>query len=303
MEIRLLKTFVTVARLQGFTAAAKALNTVQPAVSRQIADLEEELGVSLFRRSTRQVSITAAGELLLREAEQILAHERRAREMVQRAHQGQLGQLRIGFLGSACQSFLPRLIQLYVARYPDVQLELAEMPAAEQFNALMDGRLDISLSRALPPSAPGHLQSVDVYSDSLMVYVPASHTLASRDSVSLTDLAASPFVLYHRAGSMVLFDRIISACHTAGVSPAIVQQANTMQAVLTSVASNLGIGIAPGCVRKLDMQGCCSLSLEEEVPPIPFCLHHSLSAAEASTEAFVQLVKDESPAIRREMQP
>lgn len=301
MEIRLLKTFVTVARLRGFTAAAKVLHTVQPAVSRQISDLEDELGVSLFRRSTREVSITAAGELLLREAEQILAHERRARQMVQRAGKGQIGRLRIGFLGSACQSFLPRLVQGYSAQYPDVQIELSEMPAAEQIRALGEGQLEISLARVLPTTAPEGIASVNVYTDRLMVFVPRSHALASRRVVSIAELADSPFVLYKRSGSLVLFDQIISVCQSAGVSPQIVQQANTMQTVLTSVAACLGVAVAPGCIRKLDMQGCCSLRLRERTAAIPFQMHYRQEQAEPSTLAFVQQFRQARQRIREEM--
>ncbi len=301
MEIRVLRTFVAVARMQGFSAAARQLNTVQPAVSRQISDLESELGVSLFNRSTRDVRITAAGEMLLKEAEEILAHEDRARKLVQRAGRGQLGRLRIGFLGSACQSFLPRLVWRYSAEYPDVQISLSEMPAVDQLQALNEGRLDISLARGLQSSAPERIRSIDVYTDRLMAFVPQSHPLASEKRISLEELANEPFVLYNRSGSTTLFDLAISVCRTAGFSPEIIQQANTMQTMLTSVASCLGVAIAPACVCKLDMTGCRGLQFRERMPPIPFKLHYQSSDAEPTTAAFVQLVEAARKEIRDEM--
>ncbi|MGQ7845129.1 LysR family transcriptional regulator [Granulosicoccus sp. 3-233] len=303
MEIRVLKTFVAVARLQGFSAAARALNTVQPAVSRQISDLEAELGVSLFRRSTREVHITAAGDMLLKEAEQIIAHEERARQQVQRAGQGQIGRLRVGFLGSACQSFLPRLILRYSEAFPEVQVSLLEMRAFEQTQALSEGRLDISLSRGLSPSAPDSITSLDLYTDQLMAFVPLNHALASRASISLDELADERFVLYNRSGSATLFDQTISACHKAGFSPEIIQQANTMQAVLTSVASCLGVAIAPACIRKLDMTGCGSLRLQDRTVSIPFQMHFQSPGTEATTSAFIDLVKAARKQIRQEMNP
>lgn len=155
MDIRVLRTFVAVAQLKGFSAAARALNIVQPAVSRQISDLETELGVALFWRSTREVRITAAGEILLREAQQILEHEARARKLVQRAGQGQVGRLRIGFIGAASQPFLPGLLRRFAQARPEVQVSLMEMTAQDQSAALQAGQLDISLSRPVAAGDPG----------------------------------------------------------------------------------------------------------------------------------------------------
>jgi DNA-binding transcriptional LysR family regulator len=303
MEIRLLKTFVTVARLKGFSAAARALNTVQPAVSRQISDLEAELGVSLFWRSTREVRITAAGELLLQEAEEILAHEERARKAVQLAGRGQVGRLRIGFLGSACQSFLPKLVQHYAAAQPNVQISLLEMTAEEQAQALAARQLDISLSRSLPETTPENITSITIYHDRLMVFAPERHPLSAASIVSLQDLASVPLVLFKRSGALMLFDQIVSACRMAGFSPDILHRPNSMQAVLTSVSAGLGVAIAPGCICKLDMTGCKGLYLRDETAAIPFMLHYDATIAEPPTLTFVKLVEDAISQIRVEMTP
>lgn len=149
MEIRTLKSFVKVAQYQSFTRAAKELNTVQPAISRQIAELEEELEVSLFLRTKRSVRITAAGEALLVEAREILAREEWARDQARRAARGEVGTFKIGYLSSACFEFMPRLICEYRQRYPAVQVILREMTPFQQEAALNEGRIDLGFSRPL----------------------------------------------------------------------------------------------------------------------------------------------------------
>lgn len=299
MDIRTLKTFVAVAQLKGFSAAARFLNTVQPAVSRQISDLEAELGTALFRRSTREVRITAAGEVLLREAEEILAHVDHARHLVQRAGKGEVGRLRIGFISSAAQSFLPGLIRNFTAAYPDVLVSLSEETASEQYDALLAGQLDVALSRPLPSAAPKYLESLEIYSDRLLAYLPLGHPLAKKPVLSLTDFAGSQMVLFKRSGAPDLYDQIIHACQEAGVSPRIASQPNNMQAVLTEVAAGLGASIAPGCIRQIAMTGYLWRPLLEDCGGIPFQLHYRTDEPEPATTAFVKMVQDQRPEIRK----
>ncbi|WP_050528452.1 LysR family transcriptional regulator [Pseudorhodobacter aquimaris] len=301
MEIRLLKTFVAVAHAKGFSAAARELNTVQPAVSRQISDLEDELGVPLFWRSTREVRITAAGETLLREAIDILAHEERARKLVQRAGSGQTGRLRIGFLTAASQAFLPRLIRKFRASFPEVEVLLSEMSVREQLDALEAGRIDISFSRPLGRMTSGRFNSIGIYTDRLMGFIPEGHVLERQPHFSVSALAHHPFVLFVREGAPDLFDQVIGTCQRAGFSPEIVAQPNSMQAVLTGVGSGLGVSLAPGCIRTLNMVGCICRPLRDDVGPIPFEIHYRADQAALPTTAFAKLVTEARDEIRAMM--
>ncbi|MBR9862186.1 MAG: LysR family transcriptional regulator [Rhodobacteraceae bacterium] len=301
MEIRTLKTFVAVANLKGFSAAARQLNMVQPAVSRQISELEEELGVSLFWRSTREVRITAAGETLLREATEILAQEERARLLVQRTGTGELGRLRIGFLGSAVQAFLPALVREFSARFPQIQVSLFEMTAGELAEALMAGRLDVSLSRPLPPAMADRFESWDIYSDRLVAFLPEGHALASEPCLPVSALSTHPFVLFQRDGAPDLFDQVVSVCNAAGFSPDILAQPNSMQAVLIAVGSGLGVTLAPACIAQLNTSGCLERPLSDQTVPIPLQLHVRPDRAEAGTQAFAALVKGGLGSIRKIM--
>ncbi|MDO6746385.1 LysR family transcriptional regulator [Gilvimarinus sp. 1_MG-2023] len=285
MELKTLRTFVAVAELRNFSAAARKLHTVQPAVSRQIADLEAELGTSLLWRSTREVRMTAAGEVLLEDARRLLALEVEARERVLRAGSGQIGQLRIGYMSSATARFLPALLQRFGRAHPDVHLELFEMTAQQQLEAFAREEIDLGFSRPLPERV--ELASLPLYSDPLVAVVPLSHSLANRRRLSLEVLAQENFVLFERAQASDLFDRIIGACGAAGFSPRVVRQAAHMQTLLSQVASGIGVAIAPACIRFLQSEGCVFIALQPALPAIELELHYAHYPVRPTVESFV----------------
>ncbi len=289
MELRLLRTFVTVARLKNFSAAARELNTVQPAVSRQIADLEDELGVRLFWRSTREVKVTAAGEMLLGEATELLEHEARAKALVQRAAKGEVGRIRIGYMGSACAHFIPDLVRTYAKSFPEVQVSLIEMTAQQQLDAFAAGLIDLGFSRPLPHATRAEFVIEPIYMDTLTVVLPSEHRLARAKTVRLSELEYESFVLFKRSQAIGLFDQIISACEREGIAPRIVSEPESMQMLLTEVAAGLGVSIAPGCVRRLFTKGCSFVPLSKQKPSIPTELHYRPEPVQPAVEAFVAL--------------
>jgi DNA-binding transcriptional LysR family regulator len=303
MELKTLKTFVAVAELRNFSAAARLLHTVQPAVSRQIAELEEELGTPLLWRSTREVRVTAAGEVLLEDARRLLALEIEARERVTRAARGQSGQLRIGYMSSATARFLPTLLQHFSQRNPEVHVELFEMTAQQQLEAFARHEIDLGLSRPLPKPAPLGLESLLLYQDRLMAVLPQAHPLARGKQLSLKALAREDFVLFERGQASGLFDRIISACGEAGFSPRVVRQPAQMQTLLSQVASGTGLAIAPACIRYLQSDGCVFIKLHPAPPPIALELHYLGSPLRPTVEAFLEEVSQMREQIKTQMEP
>ena len=303
MELKALRTFLAVAELRNFSAAARQLNTVQPAVSRQIAELEEELGTALLWRSTREVRVTAAGEVLLEDARRLLALEIEARERVTRAARGQSGQLRIGYMSSATARFMPVLLQQFRRRYPDVHLELFEMTAQQQLEAFGRHEIDLGLSRPLPEPGSHGLSSLLLYQDRLMAVLPVDHPLAKHKRLSLKDLAREDFVLFERGQASGLYDRIISACDEAGFSPRVVRQPAQMQTLLSQVASGMGMAIAPACIRYLQSDGCVFIKLHPVPPPIALELHYQQHPLRPTVEAFVDEVSRMSEQIKVQMEP
>lgn len=301
MEIKTLKIFVSVASLKNFSAAARELNTVQPAVSRQISDLEEELGVRLFWRNTREVKITAAGESLLSDAHEILAYEQRAKAKAQKAARGEIGILRIGYLAPACFSFIPELVKTYSERYPEVEISLKEMTVRQQIEAFTSGQLDVGFSRPLSKAGQKGFIEEEIYTDSLMAVLPASHPFSRAKSLRLQTLESEHFVLFKREEAVGLFDQIISACQKEKFAPVISSQPESMQTVITEVAAGLGVSIVPGCIRKLFTAGCIFLPIEKQKPSIPTVIHYRQAPHQPTVAAFVELTREAKARIQEQM--
>ncbi|MEP5153805.1 LysR family transcriptional regulator [Planktotalea sp.] len=286
-----MKSFIAVARLKSFSAAARELNTVQPAISRHISDLETELNTCLFWRNTREVNITSAGEVLLQEALEIVAHEERARTLVKLASSGQVGRLRIGYLGPACYLFLPKLVQKFSETYPDVLISLHELTAQEQLEAFQKGTIDIGFSRPVPRMDRASFDSKAVYQDRLIAFVPLDHPLSStlRKSIRLSELADERFVLFTRRGAPMLFHLVIKACQNAGFEPNVSSEPGTMQTVLTEVSAGLGVSIAPSCILGLKLVECRGLMIEDCEDKIPLEIQCKNGPMPRALEAFTEL--------------
>ena len=159
MELRHLRYFCAVAKELSFTLAARRLHVSQSGVSGQVRDLEEELGVALFRRNQRKVSLTTEGSAFLREAQDILDRADRAVEMLKQTATGRRGRLKIGLCGPATAPFLPKLIRDFRKRQPGISLSLKDLDPAHQPEALVKGVIDVGFSRGIPTSLRGTLTS------------------------------------------------------------------------------------------------------------------------------------------------
>jgi DNA-binding transcriptional LysR family regulator len=249
MELRHLVYFVTLAEERHFGRAAARLNMTQPPLSQQIRQLEEELGVRLFSRSSRRVELTAAGEVFLAEARKALAQVERAADVAHRAGRGELGRLRVGFVGSATYDVLPAVLRAYRARHPGVDVVLQELSTPQQEEALVTGEIDVGFVR--PPLAAPELALEVLDEAPCVLAVPVRHPLAAAEKVSLADLAGVPLVMLSRSTWAGLYDEVIGLCRTAGFSPDIRQEAREFQTVIGLVAGGLGVAVVPAPARNL----------------------------------------------------
>src|ERR671933_1358870 len=226
MELRHLRYFVAVAEELHFGRAAARLHIAQPPLSRQIRDLELDVGAPLFARVPRGVALTAAGLAFLPEARLTLAQAERARRTAQRAAGGEIGRLRVGFVEAAIYSgVLPEVLGFFRMHLPDIGVSLFEMDPRQQAEAFRDGRIDVGILHNAPPDAERWLRVEPVYSEPLVAALPHGHRLAGRARPSLADFAGEPFVLFPRHVGPELFDGIIASCKSAGFSPHVVQEA------------------------------------------------------------------------------
>ncbi|MHC9291341.1 LysR family transcriptional regulator [Mycobacterium sp. LTG2003] len=253
MELRHLRYFAAVADTCHFGQAAEQLHVAQPALSYAIRQLEAELDVTLFNRTTRQVSLTAAGEFLRGEAIRILAGVDDAERGVRRIARGRGGLLRLGLTGTAAFSHLPRIARMVKRELPAVALEIqADMLTPEQCDGLRTGALDLGVLR--PPAVGEGIEMTTIDVESLVLAVSVDHRLAVEPVVSLTDLRSEPFVAYASRDSAVN-DAVLRSCRSAGFVPHREHAAPGTAVLLALVAADLGVAVVPESVRALPLDG------------------------------------------------
>jgi DNA-binding transcriptional LysR family regulator len=273
MELRHLRYFCAVAEELHFGRAAERLHIAQPPLSQQIRQLERELGVDLFVRSTRKVELTPAGAAYRKRAVAILDAVDDAAEQAQRIAEGVEGRLAIGCVGSATYSLLPQLVRALREALPSVDVSVrGEMLAPAQLSALLAGEIDLALLR--PPVEQSGLSVETVRRDRLLVALPAGHQLAARDELHVGDLRDEEFVA-HAGGRSVMNSLVTAICADAGFVPRIRHQVEETSTLVTLVAAGIGVAIVPEPTAALDIAGV------RYVPLAPATLGVDLVAARA----------------------
>lgn len=222
-ELRHLVYFREVARQLHFRKAAESLAIAQPALSRQIAQLESALGTPLFSRSRRKVELTPAGKALADRIEPVLRALAKVPAELQSLAAGGSGHIKAGFTGLAMATVLPGILREFHRRYPGIRLELNESPTSAQLAALQAGELACGFFHPEATPTPG-LKTKLLLREKNGVVLPADHALAAKASLHLRELAATPFVLFPRAYNPGFYDRVLAAFAKAGVAPHIAEE-------------------------------------------------------------------------------
>ncbi len=272
MELRHLRYFIAVAEEGHVTRAAERLGMQQPPLSQQIKALEHELKVQLFRRKPRGVELTDAGRALLADAHSILAHVDHAFATTRRTARGEQGLVSVGFTSSApFHPFVPRVIRMFRDAFPLVSLTLQENGTTELIDELRSERIDVAFIRTPVANAEG-LIVYPLLEETMVVALPSDHPIAKTtpldNPVALKSLSSETFIVYRRPAGPGLYDEIISACHTAGFSPQIGQEAPRIVSTLNLVAAGLGISIVPDSLRRMNMDGVTYRHLHCAVQPL-----------------------------------
>ena len=254
MELRHLRYFLAVAEELHFGRAAERLHIAQPPLSQQIRALESELGVTLLRRSTRRVELTAAGAAFLERTRAILAAVGEAGEEVRRIDAGLEGSLVLGCVGSATYSLLPVLARRLREELPGLEVEFrGEMLGPDLVAALLAGEIDLALLRP-PVLDPGVAVEV-VRRDRLIVVLPEGHPLARRRRLTMADLAGEELVAHAGHGRSVMHDVVVALAREAGFTPRIRHEVAETSTLVTFVAAGLGVAVAPEPVAALGISG------------------------------------------------
>jgi len=254
LELRHLRYFTAVVECNGYREASRRLHIAQPSISEAVSGLEDELGLKLFSRTHRNARLTPEGEIFFADAVRILQQAESAIVTAKRAAQGKVGRLSIGFIGSATLSFLPDLIRRYKLEYPNVKLALHDLYPVELDKACDRGEIDVAITRTLSLQRSKNLQSRVLLRDPLVAVLPRSRKL-KRKRIRLADLANERFILFHRQGAPGVFDTIVGACRSQGLSPRVENEPNSMQTILSLVEAEEGVAIVPASTSNLRSNG------------------------------------------------
>ncbi|MEO1235736.1 MAG: LysR substrate-binding domain-containing protein [Planctomycetota bacterium] len=263
MELRHLRYFVAVAEELHFGRAAERLMMSQPPLSRQIKELETELGAVLFERSARRVALTEAGSFFYDETVRTLRSIEAAAESARRIAGGTAGRLRIGHVGSAILGGpLPDALGRLRTDAPGLRIELRVMPTATQVRALLAHEIDAGFVRApLPEEAVGRVSAERVHRLALVAALPDTAVLAEVPRVRLVELAQEPWVMFPRRHGPRLWDLIVEAtreaCDEPSWHPTVRQEAREMTDIVGLVATGMGCAVVPGEAAAIRPAGVC----------------------------------------------
>jgi DNA-binding transcriptional LysR family regulator len=252
-DLRQLRYFVTLGETLHFGRAAALLHISQPPLSRQIAALEESLGVMLFQRSSRQVELTVAGRHFHAQARRLLADLEQAVQGTRAVHRGEQGSLRLDFTMAAAWSALPPLIKAYRRDFPQVEVQLGELLPRELDDSLLAGRCDVGL--AFPWQRPAGLEYLCVHREPLCAVLPADHPLAQEETVAVADLAGEPFITFPAATAPALHALVAGCCREHGFEPKVCLETHLQQTIVNLVAEGLGVSLVPRSMGKMQLQG------------------------------------------------
>jgi DNA-binding transcriptional LysR family regulator len=259
MELRHLAAAVAVADVLNFSLAAQRLHITQPALSRQIRDLEAMLRERLFHRTTHAVSLTPAGAVFVEQARRILGAADDAVIATRRAAAGTTGSVRIGFIGSLAHTLLPTSMAAMRRACPDIDMHPVEAGPNEQLDRLRDHRLDVGYIGLISPEAHPDLQVRELARFPLRVVLPADHRLARRAHVRVSDLVGESLILTEHANAPLYNRWLCSALAEAGVTLPVSRTTGRAAAVLALVAAGCGISCFPAPVLDLPHPGAVAL--------------------------------------------
>ncbi len=266
MELRHLRYFVAVAEELNFRRAAGRLRVAQPALSAQIKALETELAARLFERTTRSVLLTQAGRVFLGEARGVLAAAAQAEQAARKAHHGLVGTLRLGVIAPAASPRLAKVLRAFHQSLPGVQLNLLELPSAEQLRRLRAGELDVGLLR--PPVGFPELEWRFAEQSHQVLAAPAGHRLAKKRKLEWRDFDGEGLVMMQPGQQHGFYDGFLSACAGAGAKVHPAQYAHDIQIKMWLISAGFRVAPTSAALAEVKRPGLVFRSLPSGLPPL-----------------------------------
>ena len=289
MELRHIRSFLSLAKTLNFSRTAEIVHLSQPALSLQIQALENEIGVKLFERDRRKTALTAAGVAFQREAMGGFAQLEQAIQSARLAAQGKLGVVRLGFVSTAGTYLIPKLINQFRVLNPLVEFSLRNVLTADQGPMLEEGAIDLGLLR-MPFAAGPNLEVAPIHQENFLIVVPSSHALARKSAVRLSETANETYVLYDRAHAPGFHDFVLGILNRAGVIPAVSQVAGEMPTLISLVASGAGISLLPASAVENSRAAVTGCRVRDKIPISEIALAWRKKLATEVVEQFKKFV-------------
>jgi DNA-binding transcriptional LysR family regulator len=265
MELRQIRSFLSIAETLHFGRTAELIHLSQPALSLQIRALEEDVGVRLFERNRRKTTLTAAGVAFRDDAVAALSQLDQAIRRARLAANGKLGLLRIGFISTAGSEIVPNIVGQFRELNPEVEFSLRAIPTAHQVQMLETGSLDVGFLR-LPIGGHSALDIVAVHRERFVLVVPASHKLAKRKRVRLSEVSGEDFVMYERTYAPGFHDLIFGMLRDARIVPNVSQTAAEISTLISLVDAHMGIAILPASAVRHSVASVIACDIVDQIP-------------------------------------
>lgn len=296
LDVHSLRLFTTVAEHLHFGRAARALAMSQPPLSQQIQRLEQHLGGRLFDRGNRRVRLTALGEAILGDSQDVLNRFDALERHVARVVRGADGRLRVGYVSPALD-YVARALGTIRRAHPRLNLTLSRLGTADQLESIRSGTIDVGIARLF-----GHdvtdLTAQRIWSERYVLVVSSDDPLARKRSVGLKDLAGRPFLAFDRTTQSTLYDFIVATCARAGVELQIAQRLESKREIVALASAGLGVGLVPESSKSDAPPGVKFLPIRGELPPVELWAVTPRSTSSWATRFIEAFVTTNSSAAR-----
>ena len=289
LELRHLRYFCAVARELNFSRAAEQLHIAQPPLSRQIRDLEEELGGELLDRRSRPLKLTPAGRFFQVQAQQVLDRVAEVKAATARIAGGSRTWFALGFVPSTLYGSLPEVIRRFREGQPAVELSLFEMTTTQQIDALKAGRIDVGIGRL--PMEDDQIIGDLIRREAVVAALSARHRRANHKTLTLAKLEAEPLLLYPANPRPSYADQVLEMFHSRGLHPKIALEANEVQTAIGLVVSGLGYALVPESVKGLHRDGVKYIPLSDKGVSTPIIMNRRKEDDSELTNHFREIVR------------
>ena len=289
MDLRQIRYFVAVAATRNFTRAAEQMHIAQPPLSRQIQQLEDELGVQLFQRNSRPVRLTEAGRLFYEQALQVLHRVDQMKNAARQVGRNQRQSISIAYVASTLYGGLPMLVRMFRKRYPDTDVHLVDMGSIQQIQELKSGRIDLGLGR-IRTNDSSVSRTVLREERLVLAIAPGSPLAADSGRIGLPALADQRLIVYPKDPRPSFADHVLGLLHDQGIQPAEIHEVRELQAALGLVAAEMGVCIMPAAARlRSDL---VYRLIDDELATSPIILSHRINDDSWYIAAIKQLIAE-----------